>query len=156
MRCLACNYSLQGLPAGPCPECGRPFDPARRPTYGPRDLPAVSRGVIIASLVAAGWPVLVQAWLHLMWLVAGLQLGRWPSTGRDDPYGMPGISWLMLIMVIILILTPIMIPTGLVMLLAHIVLRPRLGLALLALGAALCAGGILIGDPVGAWDWFWD
>jgi hypothetical protein len=29
--CPACNYSLINLPAGPCPECGRPFDPADPP-----------------------------------------------------------------------------------------------------------------------------
>lgn len=25
--CPHCTYDLRGLPAGPCPECGRPFDP---------------------------------------------------------------------------------------------------------------------------------
>lgn len=31
--CPACNYSLESLPAGPCPECGRLFDPADPSTY---------------------------------------------------------------------------------------------------------------------------
>lgn len=28
MRCSTCEYNLTGLAAGPCPECGRRFDPA--------------------------------------------------------------------------------------------------------------------------------
>ena len=36
--CPACNYSLQSLPAGPCPECGRLFDPADPSTYQRRGL----------------------------------------------------------------------------------------------------------------------
>ncbi len=27
MLCRRCDYILTGLVAGPCPECGRPFDP---------------------------------------------------------------------------------------------------------------------------------
>jgi rRNA maturation protein Nop10 len=37
-RCLRCRYSLAGLTAGPCPECGRVFDSADPKTYGPRDV----------------------------------------------------------------------------------------------------------------------
>ena len=32
--CLDCEYGLEGLPAGKCPECGRPFDHARPETFG--------------------------------------------------------------------------------------------------------------------------
>jgi hypothetical protein len=28
-KCIACGYSLRGLPEPRCPECGRPFDPNR-------------------------------------------------------------------------------------------------------------------------------
>ncbi len=32
-RCAGCHYRLYGLPAGRCPECGKPFDPADRQTF---------------------------------------------------------------------------------------------------------------------------
>src|SRR3954471_21470452 len=31
-RCRGCGYALRGLSDHRCPECGRPFDPARRGT----------------------------------------------------------------------------------------------------------------------------
>ncbi len=71
IRCRGCFYILENLPAGACPECGRPFDPAdaesvtRRPpfvwwTYW---LPALAMaggggGLLWAGLVLAvgyGW-----------------------------------------------------------------------------------------------------
>lgn len=33
--CRACNYDLSASPAGPCPECSRPFDPFDRRTFFP-------------------------------------------------------------------------------------------------------------------------
>ena len=33
MRCSACEYTLTGLAAGPCPECGLRFDPADPGTF---------------------------------------------------------------------------------------------------------------------------
>src|SRR5690348_10536826 len=37
-RCLDCGYVLLGLPAGRCPECGRPFDPDNPATYSTKPL----------------------------------------------------------------------------------------------------------------------
>ncbi len=34
--CRGCGYSLRGLSAGKCPECGRPFDPANEATLSRR------------------------------------------------------------------------------------------------------------------------
>ena len=33
MYCIECGYNLRGLSAGDCPECARPFDPARPGTW---------------------------------------------------------------------------------------------------------------------------
>ncbi len=66
LRCRGCFYILENLPAGRCPECGRPFDPAdpatvtRRPPFvwwtywlPPLLLAGVGGGVVWAVLVLA-------------------------------------------------------------------------------------------------------
>ena len=35
--CRGCGYQLHGIPSGPCPECGRPFDWNKRTTYRAAD-----------------------------------------------------------------------------------------------------------------------
>ncbi|MCA9290200.1 MAG: hypothetical protein KDA25_03665 [Phycisphaerales bacterium] len=35
MRCIGCDYSLDGLSADRCPECWRPFDPNDARTFKP-------------------------------------------------------------------------------------------------------------------------
>lgn len=35
MHCLGCDYPLDGLPSGTCPECRRSFDPADERTHQP-------------------------------------------------------------------------------------------------------------------------
>jgi hypothetical protein len=74
-RCLACKYSLRGLPEGTnrCPECGRPFDPRDRRTFDDG-----SSGVKWARW--AGPP----GWLHgaLSVIAVGLIL-----YAASDPFG---------------------------------------------------------------------
>ncbi len=54
-RCLGCGYSLYGLPANVCPECGRAFDPLDVTTFDSRT-PAtrrrkwIVRGIVVACL----------------------------------------------------------------------------------------------------------
>ncbi len=71
IRCRGCFYILENLPAGPCPECGRRFDPAdpgsvtRKPPFvwwtywtPPLLLAGVGGGIVWAALVLAvgyGW-----------------------------------------------------------------------------------------------------
>ena len=71
IRCQRCFYILENLPAGACPECGRPFDPTdsrtvtRKPPFvwwtywlPPLLLAGVGGGVVWTVLVAAvgyGW-----------------------------------------------------------------------------------------------------
>ena len=71
IRCQRCFYILENLPAGACPECGRPFDPGapdtvtRKPPFvwwtywlPPLLLAGVGGGVVWAALVTTvgyGW-----------------------------------------------------------------------------------------------------
>ncbi len=52
MYCRSCFYKLVGLPAGVCPECSAPFDPADPASYAPR-LPRLLVRGCVAGLVAA-------------------------------------------------------------------------------------------------------
>ncbi len=54
MLCRRCQYTLIGLAAGPCPECGRSFDPADSRSFLRRRrirLPAAI-GVVLALQIA--------------------------------------------------------------------------------------------------------
>lgn len=94
-RCLGCDYLLHGLPENRCPECGRPFDPARPETMAVRrPLGAVGRAIfrpipwwlVTIGLLPAAWllyrglhpsfyymmqPVLlVLLWLLSLWVMS--------------------------------------------------------------------------------------
>jgi hypothetical protein len=52
--CWECGYSLRGLPANRCPECGRPFDPVDETTMNMgRDV----RGLVRWLMRPPGWPI---------------------------------------------------------------------------------------------------
>ena len=86
--CAACCYDLRELPAGPCPECGRPFDPAQPDTFittltqSPlrRRLRRISYAVLIILALAASLlynlvplPVSGHDWQFWRWL--GMNFG---------------------------------------------------------------------------------
>ncbi len=91
MHCALCNYTLDGLPAGVCPECGEAFDPAN-----PRSIRTMSahalagRGKMLWILLVTSNVVLVSptlfAWLAA--LDARQERGRWPVPIMDDPKGL--------------------------------------------------------------------
>ena len=56
--CAACGYALNGLSAGRCPECGRPFDPASPRTYF-ADWAAADRRRLGTAALASGVTVLL-------------------------------------------------------------------------------------------------
>jgi hypothetical protein len=71
--CASCGYLLHGLRAGPCPECGRPFDPTESLTHTYAGwfnpwlywLPAVIAcvplvgAITVATVLAADTPLLI-------------------------------------------------------------------------------------------------
>jgi len=66
-----------------CPECGAADWGVRPDVF--TWTPAQKLSLLLACL-----PMLWFAYLHVMLIVARLELGRWPSRwGADDPYGIP-------------------------------------------------------------------
>ena len=82
-RCLGCGYILDGLPEPRCPECGRGFDPLDSRTY--RTGPHPPRWPIVLAIVGILCPWIVVGAIHATWLVAALELGRFPRPYADDP-----------------------------------------------------------------------
>lgn len=95
MICRDCAYPLTGLPAGPCPECGRIFDPSRPETYWVQAPP--SRSLRIAStfhFALTAWPPVVIVLFYMTYVAARTVLGRWPRTYLDwDLVHGRGIDW---------------------------------------------------------------
>jgi len=63
MYCRQCSYSLRGSPPGPCPECGRQFDPGHPDSYSAIDPNQVARRSLrILIIVAVGAALVVLFW----------------------------------------------------------------------------------------------
>lgn len=65
--CLGCDYDLRSLPAGACPECGRPFDPEHARSFraqprGEAERIALRTSRPVALITLAGAAV-IAAWL---------------------------------------------------------------------------------------------
>jgi hypothetical protein len=91
MHCALCNYTLDGLPAGVCPECGEAFDQANARSFRTMSAHALAgRGKMLWILLVTSNVVLVSptlfAWLAA--LDARQELGRWPVPIMDDPKGL--------------------------------------------------------------------
>lgn len=67
MHCRRCEYDLTGLPAGACPECGRPFDPAdersfaAHPGAAPRGLKVLIGVLAALAIVLPGRAAVTHA-----------------------------------------------------------------------------------------------
>lgn len=91
MHCTLCNYRLDGLPAGVCPECGEAFDPANPRSYSTMSADALAgRGKVLWSLLVVSNLVAMSPILFasLAALDARQELGRWPVPMVDDPKGL--------------------------------------------------------------------
>lgn len=164
MYCLGCDYDLSGLAAGPCPECGRRFDPADVSSIG--DEPGAGRrgrwakrleiGVVAAGAV----PLVAGVFAHATLALARVSLGHWPSrafwdnatsTGLMDVMGgVSAILWLLSIpaLFVMLIKIPILAGHGAPRRLAR---GAVIGVGMWALGFAL-----ILWDPARAWVWIFD
>lgn len=75
-RCIGCGYVLEGLAAGPCPECGRLFDPA--------DLDSVSFGHRVpfntrSLLEPPGWLLISASVFAFFWVLAAFSTPAGPD-----------------------------------------------------------------------------
>ena len=77
-RCRGCDYALDGLPAGVCPECGRAFDPGDPSTF-------------LAVMPDRRELARVHA-LHAHALAAQLQAEQIHAIVEEDPNPMLGAS----------------------------------------------------------------
>ncbi len=101
-RCIACDYGLTGLPAGTCPECGRPFDPIDPSTFTtPGDRPTALPQLIGSLLTFVAFTaVIVNAYdlrdtVALSVLAVG-GLGLAIAAVRHPPRpGMRLLAWLL-------------------------------------------------------------
>jgi hypothetical protein len=110
MYCLGCDYSLEGILAGKCPECGRAFDPADASTSRPTRSKRL-RLPIWFAVTAAAWPCFVHCWVLLMLCIGRLALGQWPVRGGlHDPKSLACVQAMYPIAIIMLMLTPVSVP----------------------------------------------
>lgn len=88
MHCKLCDYKLDGLPAGVCPECGEGFDPANPRSYANMSARALAGWggllwwVLVVSNAVVVSPVVFAS---LAAVDARQELGRWPAPMMDDP-----------------------------------------------------------------------
>jgi hypothetical protein len=161
--CKACEYDLAGLGAGPCPECGRVFDPAEARTFNSRPRrERDARAFAIGAVCIAGLAWVPVVLIHVCLVVARLRLGRWPHRmGLDDPKEMlAGVleglyltaGWSILLIGVAILGTPVMLA------LVGVSRGWRLLLVVGPLTLVIIAGAIALGrwDPAQAVTWFMD
>lgn len=104
-RCLACGYSLRGLPEPKCPECGRSFDPADASSYDTRP-PGwrwrrwIKRGIAAGMIGAIGIGLFPRGLLKADASFTCMACGEVktlrriePNPPRWIPFRYPGLNW---------------------------------------------------------------
>lgn len=131
MYCLGCSYELAAIESDRCPECGRPFSPDDKDSYGThRHTREKERWLRQAEivLVANGFlPVLANILVHLALVLGWFSLGHWPQRSGDENF--PDVTGVQTLAMIALLLEVVSYP---------------------AILAGLAMGGVLI--SWGAWD----
>ena len=84
MFCRICQYRLDGLPGGTCPECGRPFDPENSWSFLRRRrrlqwLVGLVWAVVVATLVVLGYRLAYtfdfnHSWNAAFFVISGIGL----------------------------------------------------------------------------------
>ncbi len=85
--CRGCRYSLRGLAAGKCPECGEEFDPEKPETYLVSRVSIAAKFVFRLQWAASTAPLLPLVLVHFEYMVGRVALGHWPRSSIDDPMG---------------------------------------------------------------------
>lgn len=80
-QCQRCDYCLEGLSEGPCPECGTPFDLRERSAL---DVPALVPTAWAFWILPLATPWVAFAAGGALWLFARFALGRWPTLNIGD------------------------------------------------------------------------
>lgn len=157
--CTRCHYDLRDLPAGPCPECGRDFDPADERTYITGPDARAARWLNRACLTVTMLPLFCWLMMQVTWLLAMLSLGHRPRPSIDDPKDIAAITPFYWATLILLILMPLAIGGLLVLPLSALSQHRWRRMAL-----PMCVGGlsIVLGVTLLRWDpfdvsvWFMD
>lgn len=159
VNCAKCDYDLSGLEEPiRCPECGARD---RRPAPDA----AWWRRLERAGLIAALFPLLLPVVLHVMLLLARMELGRWPHRfGRDDPKFIPVVGQLHSLVIILTLLLPIALLVGVVFIpglyVRAMIQRTSYGPPTRAFLLSLVAWGLLVVlvrfDPADVIVWFLD
>jgi hypothetical protein len=159
MRCLTCAYDLSASPAGPCPECGRPFDPADPRTYrSPESDARLARGFTVSIAILSLPPLLFIASLHLARVAARVSIGHWPQPYIDDPKGIPETEpFLAVAMLAGLAVLPCFAAAFIVWLVL-VSMRPKHALPALLIFLTVWGGSflLLLWDPADALAWIAD
>jgi hypothetical protein len=159
MFCLACRYSLAGLPDGPCPECGRVFSAADPSTWVATNPPRRHCLLERTGVAVAAMQPLPMLWIYAEFLVARLILGRWPVPSLDDPKGIEGLGVMHVLGIVIVVGGFTAMLLWPVMLIANAVVRAwssALRIAALGVGGFILALALARLDLGHAMTWWID
>lgn len=158
MHCPACNYDLAGLPAGRCPECARPFDPAFPPHAEQRRFALGRRRGIVSLLLA---PSILYAYAVIIscYLVAWIEFGHRPQPSLNEAEGAVTTVF-RLLAVLSMCAAPFLAIGAVVCAIDAAILQRRYLrwslVALLAIAAVPATVALIRIDPGGIIGWFAD
>jgi hypothetical protein len=159
--CTKCAYSLAGLIAGQCPECGRKFDPGRPSTFFTTPHGGIDRTLWRTALIPILLPWAPVLLSHVSLLLARIELGRWPHRyGMDDPKGITSLAFLGGPLILSIAAGMVFAPCAALTLVGWSIGKGRVRIAAHILLACTVsyAGALLFNrwDPADVWVWIAD